>query len=130
MKIPGFILKRLYVKSSLRRIPGGFQFQLRNSLGSGYAKRVLPLKIERKKIVNDNVLSRFKVFISEFLRVVINLLLLIGHKKEYMASKLKIHDATKGQIRITFRIFTCYYLEAKSKLQAIFGKIETRKLPQ
>ena len=46
MKIPGFILKRLYVKSSLRRVPGGFQFHLRNSLGSGYAKRVLPLKID------------------------------------------------------------------------------------
>ena len=46
MKIPGFILRRLYVKDSLRSTPDGFEFQLRNRLGSGYARRLLPLTLD------------------------------------------------------------------------------------
>jgi alpha-galactosidase len=34
-KIPGFILKRLYVKGSLRHTPAGCQFVLRNDVGPG-----------------------------------------------------------------------------------------------
>ena len=50
MKIPGFLLRRLYVKGSLRRTEGGFQFQLRNRLGSGYARRLLPLTVDGAEV--------------------------------------------------------------------------------
>ena len=50
MKIPGFLLRRLYVKNSLSIIENGFEFQLRNQLGSGYAHRVLPMKLDDQDI--------------------------------------------------------------------------------
>jgi hydroxymethylglutaryl-CoA reductase (NADPH) len=46
MKVPAFLLRRLYVKGSLRNVNGGFEFDLKNSLGSGYAERVLPISID------------------------------------------------------------------------------------
>ena len=44
--VPGFLLRKLYVKGSLTNTDDGFQFQLRNRLGSGYAHRVWPLTVE------------------------------------------------------------------------------------
>lgn len=41
--VPGFLLRRLYVKGSLKNTPEGFQFALKNTLGSGYARRMQPL---------------------------------------------------------------------------------------
>lgn len=46
MQVPAFLLRRLYVKGSLRNENGGFAFDLKNSLGSGYAESVLPLTID------------------------------------------------------------------------------------
>jgi hypothetical protein len=46
MKVPAFLLRRLYVKGSLRNINGGFEFDLKNSLGSGYAESVLPISVD------------------------------------------------------------------------------------
>jgi len=46
MKVPAFLLRRLYVKGSLRNVNGGFAFDLKNSLGSGYAERVLPISVD------------------------------------------------------------------------------------
>ena len=46
MKVPAFLLRRLYVKGSLRNVAGGFEFDLKNTLGSGYAERTLPLTID------------------------------------------------------------------------------------
>ena len=46
VSVPGFLLRRLYVKGSLRNTEAGFEFQLRNSLGSGYAHRMLPLALD------------------------------------------------------------------------------------
>jgi hypothetical protein len=46
MKVPAFLLRRLYVKGSLRNVDGGFAFDLRNSLGSGYAEKVMPISID------------------------------------------------------------------------------------
>jgi hydroxymethylglutaryl-CoA reductase (NADPH) len=46
MKVPAFLLRRLYVKGSLRNIDGGFEFDLKNTLGSGYAEQVLPISID------------------------------------------------------------------------------------
>ena len=45
VSVPGFILRRLYVKGSLKNAPAGFDFELRNILGSGYATKVWPLKV-------------------------------------------------------------------------------------
>ena len=44
--VPAFILRRLYVKQSLRNNERGFEFQLMNRLGSGYAHRLLPLTVD------------------------------------------------------------------------------------
>ena len=46
MKVPAFLLRRLYVKGSLALTPDGFRFELRNRLGSGYAKRLFPLTLD------------------------------------------------------------------------------------
>ncbi|MBI2873443.1 MAG: hypothetical protein HYY00_09690 [Chloroflexi bacterium] len=46
MKVPPFLLRRLYVKGSLKNTPGGFQFQLKNQLGSGYARRLMPITVD------------------------------------------------------------------------------------
>lgn len=46
MKVPGFLLKRLYVKGSLKNTPEGFALTLKNTLGSGYAQAMLPLKVD------------------------------------------------------------------------------------
>lgn len=46
IKIPGFLLKRIYVKGSLRNIPDGFEFKLKNTLGSGYANGLLPIVMD------------------------------------------------------------------------------------
>ncbi|MFQ5873356.1 MAG: hypothetical protein ACE5JL_06105 [Dehalococcoidia bacterium] len=46
VSVPGFLLRRLYVKGSLANSPEGVRFQLKNSLGSGYAKGMLPVSID------------------------------------------------------------------------------------
>lgn len=46
MKVPAFLLRRLYVKGSLRNEGDGFAFDLKNSLGSGYAEQVLPVSLD------------------------------------------------------------------------------------
>ena len=50
VSVPGFLLRRLYVKQSLRNIPTGFQFELRNQLGSGYAHKLLPLTLDGEEM--------------------------------------------------------------------------------
>ena len=46
MRVPVFLLRRLYVRGSLRATGGGFEFKLLNRLGSGYARRLLPLTLD------------------------------------------------------------------------------------
>jgi hypothetical protein len=48
--VPGFLLRRLYVKNSLRNSSQGFIFELRNGLGSGYAHRLSPLTVDDEEI--------------------------------------------------------------------------------
>ena len=43
--IPAFLLRRLYVKGSLCNTERGVEFRLLNKLGSGYARRLMPLKL-------------------------------------------------------------------------------------
>lgn len=48
--VPGFLLRQLYVKGSLRNTEEGFAFALRNRLGSGYARRMLPLRVDGEEV--------------------------------------------------------------------------------
>jgi len=50
MNVPSFLLRRLYVKGSVRNADGGFAFDLMNTLGSGYAEQVLPLKVDDEEV--------------------------------------------------------------------------------
>ena len=53
MQVPGFLLRRLYVKRSLRNVDGGFAFDLSNSLGSGYAEQVMPITVDGEELPLD-----------------------------------------------------------------------------
>lgn len=46
VSVPGFLLRRLYVKESLKNTPLGFEFKLMNRLGSGYAHGIVPLTVD------------------------------------------------------------------------------------
>lgn len=46
VSVPGFLLRRLYVKGSLKNTPTGFEFKLMNKLGSGYAHGMAPLTVD------------------------------------------------------------------------------------
>ncbi len=66
MQVPAFLLRRLYVKGSLRATAGGFAFDIKNSLGSGYAEQVLPLRVDDEDIppgstrfIVDGAVQRF-----------------------------------------------------------------------
>ena len=48
--VPGFLLRRLYLKGSLHNTDEGVQFQLMNKLGTGYARRLLPLALNGQEI--------------------------------------------------------------------------------
>lgn len=50
ISVPGFLLRRLYVNGSLKNAAAGFEFELRNSLGSGYSQKVWPLKVDGKEL--------------------------------------------------------------------------------
>lgn len=52
--VPSFLLKRLYVKGSLRNNEQGFQFDLKNTLGSGYGNELLPLTLDGKELPKEN----------------------------------------------------------------------------
>lgn len=54
MIVPQFLLRRLYTKGSLRNTDGGFQFQLKNTLGSGYGNEILPLSLDGVELPKEN----------------------------------------------------------------------------
>ena len=54
MKVPEFILRKLYVRGSLHRTPNGFEFLLKNTLGSGYAIQLLPLQVDGNEIAIES----------------------------------------------------------------------------
>ncbi|MCZ6538935.1 MAG: hypothetical protein O6922_03815 [Chloroflexi bacterium] len=58
--VPAFILRRLYVKGSLQNTRTGWSFTLKNSLGSGYAHGLVPLRLdESEKVPMDQ--TRFEI---------------------------------------------------------------------
>ena len=50
VSVPGFLLRRLYQRSSLKNSETGFEFQLLNSLGSGYALGMLPIVVDGEEV--------------------------------------------------------------------------------
>ncbi len=52
--VPAFLLKRLYVKESLRNNGQGFQFELKNTLGSGYGNELLPLTLDGAELPRES----------------------------------------------------------------------------
>jgi hypothetical protein len=54
VSVPAFLLRRLYVKGSLRNSETGFEFELRNRLGSGYAYGLRPLTVDGDEIDADD----------------------------------------------------------------------------
>ena len=53
VSVPGFLLRRLYLKGSLRNTADGFEFQLKNNLGSGYAHKVWPMVLDGTDVPLD-----------------------------------------------------------------------------
>ena len=50
MKVPSFIIQKVYEKGSLRNVPGGFQFRLDNKLASGQAGKVMPMTVDGEEM--------------------------------------------------------------------------------
>ncbi len=50
ISVPASLLRRLYVKGSLKNAAGGFEFEFRNDLGSGYSQKVWPLRVDGEEI--------------------------------------------------------------------------------
>ena len=46
LTVPSFILRRLYVKGSLRNAGNEFQFDICNKLGAGYARKLFPIIVD------------------------------------------------------------------------------------
>jgi hypothetical protein len=59
--VPAFILRRLYVKGSLTNAENGWSFTLRNSLGSGHANGLIPLKLDE----TTEIPMRLTSFVSD-----------------------------------------------------------------
>ncbi len=53
MKAPGFLLRQLYVKGSLRATETGFAFQVANKLGSGNAHAMKPVTLDGAPLPMD-----------------------------------------------------------------------------
>ena len=54
IQVPPFLLRRLYVKGSLRNSAEGIEFQLKNALGAGYAQELLPLTIDGQELSKED----------------------------------------------------------------------------
>lgn len=50
MRVPSFLLKRLYVAGSLRNIEDGWAFTLHNSIASGEANELAPLVVDGRPV--------------------------------------------------------------------------------
>ena len=50
VSIPGFLLRKLYVRGTLENTSQGIAFRLRNTLGSGYAEKMLPMRLDGEEI--------------------------------------------------------------------------------
>jgi len=69
ISVPGFLLRHLYVKGTLRNSGDGFLFELKNSLGSGYAHKMLPLKLNGTELKIDSTYFRLGDQMTQFSKV-------------------------------------------------------------
>ena len=58
--VPSFLLRRLYVKKSLKNTDRGFEFELRNRLGSGYAFKLWPLTVDGEELSPDETVFQIE----------------------------------------------------------------------
>ena len=55
LQIPTFLLRKLYVKGSLENVDDGFKFMLKNSISSGTAINIQPIKVNGNEYPLDSV---------------------------------------------------------------------------
>ena len=58
MIVPEFLLRRLYVRGSLCNTAAGVEFELKNSLGGGYASGMLPISVDGSPVALDDCFFR------------------------------------------------------------------------
>ena len=58
MRVPGFLLRQLYVQGSLRNEEGGFSLQARNPLGDGTLVRIGRISVDGQGIAAEEVSAR------------------------------------------------------------------------
>jgi hydroxymethylglutaryl-CoA reductase (NADPH) len=57
--IPAFMLKKLYLKGSLKNVAEGFEFQIKNTLAPGTITALLPIEVDGKAFpAADTFISR------------------------------------------------------------------------
>jgi hydroxymethylglutaryl-CoA reductase (NADPH) len=56
MQIPTFLLKKLYIKGSLENVDDGFMFKLKNSISSGTAISIEPIKVNGQEYSLDSTI--------------------------------------------------------------------------
>ena len=56
--IPSFLLRKLYVRNTLKNTSDGFAFELRNKLGSGYAYKLWPLTVDGHELPLANTIFK------------------------------------------------------------------------
>ena len=69
VSIPSFILRRLYVKGSLRNTDTGMEFQILNKLGSGQARRLLPLTVDGEELPLESCAFHLESDVVSFQKV-------------------------------------------------------------
>ena len=55
MRVPGFLLRQLYVSGSLRNESGGFSLQARNPFGDGTLVRIGRIRVDGQDIAPEDV---------------------------------------------------------------------------
>ncbi len=58
MAVPSFLLKKLYVKESLKNTEGGFEFALKNNLAPGSLIGVGPVTLDDEAILPEKITFR------------------------------------------------------------------------
>ncbi len=54
-KVPSFILKKLYVKNSLKNLEDGFQFEIKNVLADATINAPIELTVDNKPVEKEKV---------------------------------------------------------------------------
>lgn len=58
MQIPTFLLRKLYIKGSLENVDDGFSFKLKNSISSGTAISIEPIKVNGQEYPLDSTIIK------------------------------------------------------------------------